>query len=290
VSSSPDAKTWSDEDRELRGQRMTVVRPLRVLARLIAINIGVSLIYRAELVLFTLANLTIPLISLMIWHAALRGGARLPVDEHYLGTYFVVLGLVTMLTSSWMMGELAGDIRLGVLSSWLVRPSAAWLRYVANNLAEKILKLTIVLPVVGILWWIYQDSVALPSSPLIWLAFLVSTAFAAILVFALDLAAGALAFWFDDVSALSQAKFTLSTILSGQVVPLALMPAWSQTFVDVQPFRFMVSFPIEVLTNTFSRGELLGGLALQAGYVVLFCGLAWLTWRAGVRSYTAVGG
>jgi ABC-2 type transport system permease protein len=93
----------------------------------------------------------------------------------------------------------------------------------------------------------------------------------------------------DDVSALVQARVIIASVLSGAVVPLALMPEWSRGFVDHQPFRYTVSFPVEIVAGNLSRHELVAGFAMQLGYVVVAGVIARVVWAAGIRAYSAVG-
>ncbi|GAB2676902.1 ABC transporter permease [Kribbella swartbergensis] len=266
-----------------------LVRNLRVLRRMTAADIAQQSVYRGAWVIFMAANVCVPIISLLIWRTAIANGARLPVGERYVTTYFVLLSFVTMATSSWMTGFLATDIRLGKLSSWMVRPASLLLGFVANNLSEKFLKLFALVPMIGILWWIFRDSMSIPAGPGRWAVFAVSIVLGAILVFTIDILIASLAFWMDDVAALAQARLIIASVLSGAVVPLALMPEWSRGFVDNQPFRYTVSFPVEIVAGDLTESQLVVGLAIQLGYVLGFGLIARLVWSAGLRAYSAVG-
>jgi ABC-2 type transport system permease protein len=267
----------------------TLVRNLRVLRRMTAADIAQQSVYRGAWVIFMAANICVPIISLLIWRTAIANGARLPVDERFVTTYFVLLSFVTMATSSWLTGFLANDIRLGKLSSWMVRPASLLVGFVANNLSEKFLKLFALAPMIGILWWIFRDSMTIPAGPGRWAVFAVSVVLGAILVFTIDILIASLAFWMDDVAALAQARLIIASVLSGAVVPLALMPDWSRGFVDNQPFRYTVSFPVEIVAGNLTGSQLLVGLAIQFGYVLGFGVIARLVWAAGLRAYSAVG-
>jgi viologen exporter family transport system permease protein len=267
----------------------TLLRNLRVLRRMTAAYIAQAMVYRGAWVIFMAANISVPIFSLLVWRTAIANGAQLPIDERYLTTYFVLLSFVTMATSSWMTTYLADDIRLGKLSNWMVRPASLLIGFVANNLSEKLLKVFALVPMIGVLWWIFRDSMTIPTDVGRWLLFAVSIVLGAILVFTLDILIGSLAFWMDDVAALAQARLVIASVLSGAVVPLALMPEWSRGFIDNQPFRFMVSFPVEIVAGNLSGADLLSGLAIQVGYVVVFGVLARLVWAAGLKSYSAVG-
>ncbi|GAA2208396.1 ABC-2 family transporter protein [Nonomuraea monospora] len=251
---------------------------LRVLRRLLGVNLGLAMAYRGEFAFYVLGGLATPVVSLLIWRAALRSGARLPVDETYLTTYFVLMGVVQMLTSSWLAPYLAASIRRGELSVWLVRPVPSPLDGIANNLVEKLLKLCWQAPAIALLWWLLD--VRLPDAR--WALVAVSVALAAILVYAVDHLIGSLAFWFDDVGGLISANALLARVLSGGVVPLALMPEWTSAL----PYRFMLSFPLEI---AMGAPALAAGLALQVAYTAIAVLGARAVWRAGLRAYAAVG-
>ncbi|MGW5362991.1 ABC transporter permease [Actinopolymorpha pittospori] len=267
----------------------TFLRNARVLRRMTGAHIAMSLTYRGEWLVYMAANISVPIISLLIWRTALANGAQLPIDEEFVTTYFVLLSVVTMATSSWLTTFLARDIRLGKLSSWMVRPASLLLNFVANNLSEKVMKTFALLPMIGVLWWVFHDSMHFPAGGGHLTLFATSVVLAAVLVFTIDILVASLAFWMDDVAALHQARQLIANVLSGSIVPLALMPDWSRGFVDIQPFRYTVSFPVEILAGDLSGAELLTGMSVQLGYVLVFGVFARLVWTAGLRGYSAVG-
>lgn len=268
---------------------MTIPQRLRIIRRLVIIDFTGALIYRAEFVMFMVSTVLAPAISLIVWRAALANGADLPVDAEYLTTYFVLLGIVSMLTSSWTSGFLAQEIRLGLVSKWLVRPGSTHFNGIANNLSEKLIKAVALSPMIAVLWWFFRDAVVLPDDPLRWVLFLTSIVAAAVMVFAMDVLVGSLAFWIDDIGGIDYARGLLAGILRGQLVPLALLPAWSQDVVEVQPFRFTLSFSLEIVVGGLSARDLGAGMVMQLVYPVLAVLVARAVWRRGLRAYTAVG-
>jgi ABC-2 type transport system permease protein len=78
-------------------------------------------------------------------------------------------------------------------------------------------------------------------------------------------------------------------VLAGQLVPLALMPDWAQGFLLVQPFRYLLSFPIELVVADLGRADIALGLTVQVGWTMaLVFGSRWV-WGRGQRAYSAVG-
>jgi ABC-2 type transport system permease protein len=268
---------------------MTIAQSLRVIRRLVVIDLSMALVYRAAFVMFMISTVLSPTIALLVWRSALDNGAALPVDAEYLTTYFVLLGVVSMLTSSWISGFLAEEIRLGKISIWMIRPGSTHFNGIANNLSEKIVKAVALTPLIAVIWWFFRDAVVLPTDPLRWLLFVVSVVAAAVMKYALDVLFGALAFWVDDIGGIDWARDLLSLVFSGHLVPLALMPVWSRGFIDVQPFRFILSFPLELVVGDLSTADLVVGMTLQIVYPVLTVLAAVRLWRRGMRAYTAVG-
>ncbi|WP_152364597.1 ABC transporter permease [Microlunatus speluncae] len=264
------------------------VRQLRVFGRVLALNIGMTFVYRGDFLLLQIASVLTPLVSLVVWQAALAAGATIGVTAEFLTTYFVLVAVVNMLTSSWTAWFLAEMIRDGSLNKWLIRPASVHLDGLANNLGEKAIKLLLLAPLILILIIVMPGRLAVPGDPARWLLFVLAILIAMAMAYIFDIARGSLAFWFEDVQGFNLAISIMTPVLSGAVVPLALMPPEVAGITLWQPFRFMLSFPMEVLLDQVPGG-LLFGFAQQVGWLIVFAVAALVIWRVGLRSYSAVG-
>jgi ABC-2 type transport system permease protein len=99
-----------------------------------------------------------------------------------------------------------------------------------------------------------------------------------------------LAFWATRADALLALQDALVFLLAGQVAPTVLLPGALRALANVLPFRYMLGFPVEVLTGRLSPAEVGRGFALQAAWLVVAVTLYGMLWRRGVRRYSAVGG
>jgi ABC-2 type transport system permease protein len=79
-------------------------------------------------------------------------------------------------------------------------------------------------------------------------------------------------------------------VLSGYLVPLELFPGWVATLARALPFRYMLAFPVEMLTGMQSRARALGDLGIQWLFVCVLAGCALGAWRLGLRRFAAFGG
>ncbi|GIV96368.1 MAG: hypothetical protein KatS3mg057_1025 [Herpetosiphonaceae bacterium] len=79
-------------------------------------------------------------------------------------------------------------------------------------------------------------------------------------------------------------------LFAGQVAPIALLPGALHTLAVVLPYRYALSFPVEVLVGNLSRGEVWTGLAIQLAWLAIIGVLYRFVWNKGLKHYVAVGG
>lgn len=264
------------------------MRILRVFKALLRQEVLMISNYRWWLLAMQLAVVSAPLVSLLAWRGSVALGAIPPVTTEYLTTYLLLVSVTSMLTSSWTTPFLAESIRLGTLNSWLVRPCSTHLASAANNIAEKMAKLATLAPVVFILGFAYRDSLKIHSDAALWAAFVVSITLAAVMVYALDIAIGSLAFWWEDVTSVERFRQLTIMVLSGAVVPFATLPESWQKILQYQPFAYLASIPLEMLL----RPEHIGisrSLIIESIWVLGAIGAAMTAWHCGMKHYRGSG-
>ncbi len=262
---------------------------MRVLRQLTSVEITSSLIYRLQFIIYMISTIVSVTVGLFLWTHLQASGADLPVDDQFIVTYYMMLALVRVAVSTWHSEYLAQVIRDGQLNAWLIRPGSYLLNLIANNIAEKLVKAGAILPMLAVVWVLYRDQFALPLRPELWLLFAIAVVGAGVIHFCLTTAIGSLGFWMSDNAGIARGRHVISMVLSGELVPLALYPAWAMGFLDWQPFRFMLSFPLEVLLGQLSTEALIYGFALQTLWATVFGALCWFAWQRGLQAYNAVG-
>ena len=202
--------------------------------------------------------------------------------------YYLVLILVNQVTyaqTNWTVGDL---IRYGQMNRVLLRPLPPIYDALASELAGKVVYLVFDMPVVGLLALVLRPELDVTLAA--GLLFVPALVLAWALRFFWGYCLALLAFWATRADALLGLQDALIFLLAGQVAPVALLPGVLQTAAKVLPFRYMVAFPVEVLTGQVSGSALASGFALQAAWLCAAVGLYFIIWRRGLRSYSAVGG
>jgi ABC-2 type transport system permease protein len=245
--------------------------------------------YRAELLIWLISRVLEPVIYLMVWTAVARsnGGTVQGVTAGDFAAYFIVEMLVTSATYTALMWEYEYRVRDGTLSRMLLQPVHPIHADLAECLAGKVLTVLVLLPVAGFLVIAFRPTFHLvPWSILL---FLPTLCLAFALRFVMEWVLAMAAFWTTRVTAVNFLYFGALLLFSGALAPLALLPMPMYTLALLLPFRWVVSFPIEVLLGRLTPQEVVTGFAEQAFWLVCMVALLMQVWHVGVRRYAGVG-
>jgi ABC-2 type transport system permease protein len=252
-------------------------------------SLAAMLQYRASLVIWLIGHVLEPLVYLVVWTAVSvsRGGSVGGYGPAEFAAYFVVLMLVNHVTYTWIMWEFEYRVRHGSLSLALLRPVHPLHSDLADNVSSKIITLPLILVAAVLLALLFRPSLA--PAPWAVAAFLPALFLAFLVRFLLEWTLALVAFWTTRVSAVNQAYFIALLFFSGQMAPLTLLPRPLQIIASVLPFRWTTSFPVELLLGRVSFPQALLGMGAQCVWLGLCLLLLHLVWRAGLKTYTAVG-
>ncbi len=245
--------------------------------------------YRTANYAYLLGMIAEPVIYLVVWQtvAGSQGGAVEDITAGQFAAYYIVWTLVQNMNIVFTPYGWEDRIRNGLLSGMLVRPVHPIHYDLAFFAGWKFVAIVLWLPIAAVLVLIFRPTFDVNALEVgvfliaIWGAYLLRS----LLLWAL----GMVTFWTTRVSALYELYFTAELLLSGRLLPLALLPGWAATVSDVLPFKYTFGYPIEVLAGDLSTTELFIGLGLQAVWIGAGVLLVALVWRVGVRRYSAVG-
>jgi ABC-2 type transport system permease protein len=221
-----------------------------------------------------------PLIYLFVWSTAAGGETIGGLTQDEFIAYYILLIVVNQLTYSqtnWTVGD---EIRYGGMN--------AWFQTISTEFAGKVVYLTFTIPVAVLLGFIFRPQVSFTAQNV--LLFLPALLMAWALRFFWGYWIALLAFWATRADALLALQDSLIFLLGGLVAPIQLLPDGMRALATLLPFRYMVAFPVEVLTGQLSPNEVTYGFLIQAGWLLVALALYTLLWRKGLKHYTAVGG
>jgi ABC-2 type transport system permease protein len=105
------------------------------------------------------------IVYLMTWSAAASGGGSLgSFTQDRLAGYYLLLVLanqITYSTTNWTLGD---NIRMGVISRWLIQPMSPLYHALSSEIAGKVVFMLFSIPVTGVLALIFRPQVDLSWS------------------------------------------------------------------------------------------------------------------------------
>jgi ABC-2 type transport system permease protein len=263
---------------------------LTIYKRLWQVNWAEQWQYRANLLMYLFYWLVSPIVYLAVWTTiANNKGSVSGLTASDFISYYLTLLIVDQLTSEITIHILAYKIQDGTLSGELLRPIHPILTgALINNIAFKLLNLLAFIPIWLVLALLFRPdfSSVTPGSILLaipgillgfWLSFLMGAMITC------------MAFWTTRVYSVSQFFNMLVILLSGQFVPLQLMPPVVQTIARILPFQMFRFVPIEIILNRMPLNDILINYTISLGWLVVFSFLFRWVWREGVKRFSAVG-
>jgi ABC-2 type transport system permease protein len=252
-------------------------------------TLATMLAYRASLLIWMIGQVLEPLVYLIVWSVVSNnnGGSVGDYTTAQFAAYYILLMLINQVTYTWIMYEFEYRIREGILSFSLLKPVHPIHSDIADNISSKLITTpTMILVAFGLAFFFHPS-----LSPQSWAIpiFLVALVLAFAIRFLLEWTLALSAFWTTRVSAVNQTYFVVMLFLSGQFAPLTLFPMPIQILANILPFKWLIGYPIDLISGRLTLGEALIGLAVQVVWLAVSYLLFRVVWRAGVKIYAAVG-
>jgi ABC-2 type transport system permease protein len=204
--------------------------------------------------------------------------------------YTFLAGLVARIVRTGFEYEIMDDVKTGKFSRFLVQPVGYFPYRLCSFFGNKLPSLSIILGVLvfvlaglSIFWGVsFQFSHIL--------IFLFTLTLAVTLNFLLFYSISAISFWIVEIGFLFEGIRITIVLLSGGIFPLEVFGERFLQVVSLLPFKYTVSFPINVLNGKTDPAGIAAGILIQCLWIILFLGVSNLLWRVGSRRFVSVGG
>ncbi|MFJ1923689.1 ABC transporter permease [Streptomyces sp. NPDC088131] len=206
---------------------------------------------------------------------------------------YVWLGQALLMTCAMMGGgfedELMDRIRTGDVAVDLYRPADLQLWWLAGDLGRAAFHL-LGRGIVPMLLGSMAFELALPTSPGIWPAFLVSVALGVVVSFAIRYLVALSAFWLMDGAGVAQIAFLAGMFFSGLLLPLNLFPGLLGEVARALPWSALLQVPADVFLGKRTGWSLVRAYGFQAGWALALLLVGRLMQSAATRRVVVQGG
>lgn len=204
--------------------------------------------------------------------------------RYYLG-YFLWLMLQLGAVNWRFERAMISDINTGAVNALLLRPSSFYEYYLGQLIGQKVMVVLAMTPVVFLIAWTWNLPLIPERLPL---ALLMGFSYV-ILLFSLHFAVASMAFFFDHVYSLNNTKNMLIWFLTGELMPLDLLPSPIREIVIALPFSCGNYLPAAYLSGRITTEVFMRGFISLAIGGIVFGLIARFVWQRGLRSYSGTG-
>ncbi|MBL8049150.1 MAG: ABC-2 family transporter protein [Chthonomonas sp.] len=267
---------------------MGFARSLRHFGATVRVVTQEVLTYPAQMAIWVLTDavtcFTMPLVmALVAGSGQVRG-----YSASDFALYYIVMLVVTSWVVCHVMWEIMTEMREGQFSSQLLRPTSYLGFVIARNLAWRVQRTVLTLPVIGLMvlcYWSYLRGAQLHFS----LGLVVSLVLAQWVSVMFCTAFAMLALFVEDATSIFELHYFPMLFLSGQIFPIEMLPTWAKQASYFLPFYYTTAFPTEMVLGKVPEHmvwPLIGG---QVVWIVLCYAWYRVMFRAGTKVYSGVG-
>ncbi len=204
--------------------------------------------------------------------------------RYYLGYFlYTILQLGSM---NWRFERtMIAEINSGAVNALLLRPSSFYEYHMGQLLGQKLITALVMVPVVVLIAWEWDLPFHIERLP----AVLVMGIGYVLLLFSLHFAVASMAFFFDNVYSLNNSKNMIIWCLTGELMPLDLLPSPIREWVITLPFSCGIYLPAAYLSGRIDTAVFMKGFISLAIGGVFFGLLARFIWKQGLRRYGGTG-
>ena len=261
---------------------------------ILKICIEERLVYRGDFALGTLMRF-MPIVTQIFLWTAVFAAAGSGTIAGYTSSDVIAYYLLTMLARAFssmpgLASGIARQVRDGEIKKFLIQPIDLVAYLLLARIAHKLVYYLVAAGPFALVYFLCRSYFPGWPEPEVFGAFLLSLIMAFMLGFFLEAAMGMIAFWFLEVTSLLFVYMLFTFFFSGHMFPLEILPDPWRTIVDFLPFKYMAYFPAAVFLGKVEGADLVRGLIIQAGWVVLFIFLCRRFMNAGFNRYSGFGG
>src|SRR4051795_6924839 len=267
---------------------------LRKYSKILRVSLSERMTYRGDFLLGTILRFLPLVTTILLWRAIYEGSGQssLAGFRYREMIAYLLLTHISRMFSSMpgLAGGIARDVREGTLKRYLVQPLDLIGYLLSYRMAHKVAYIvTSALPY-GLLFFLCRGYFHGFPDALTFAAYLASLIMAFLVGFFFEACVGMVGFWFLEVTSILFIVMTLNFFISGQMLPLDLLPEPWVSILKYLPFQYMAYFPAVVFLGKVTGWNLVLNLFLELLWAAFFVLLARGLYRLGLRRYGAYGG
>jgi len=257
------------------------------------INWQNTFVYRLNFIMWRTRQFLLLVGAYFIWVAVYKFNNNIGgYNEAEMLTYFIlarVIGVIVFPT--FRSGAVAHDIARGELSKHLLKPISYLKKVFAMDIVDKTTNIVFSFFEFMLFFIVFRPPFFVQKKAIFLLLFGISLVLAVAINFYLSLLIAFFSFWYPEHGGWA-ARFlfdVVSRILTGQTIPLDILPNFVFRALRFLPSAGLTFIPLQIYLGKISQSEIFLGLGLMCFWLLVLPRLVKYVWGKGLKNYTAVG-
>lgn len=253
-------------------------------------SVQATLAYRGPMLIWLAANMISALVMISVWSAVDNPGLIGGYQKSELITYYILSLFLSWIVLWFPFNQITHEIQEGQIGlKIMVKPISFYVSYFFQEIGWHVISSFVGLATSLLLFFSFKAQIYLSFSILKMFLLLPAVVMAILLTYTLSVNMALLAFWFTQVGAIESFFWVGRSFLGGTAVPISFLPNWIARIAVLLPFRYLLSFPLEIVFGKVNFQETLVGLMIGIiWYVILYLLYRWL-WKKGCQAYSSYG-
>lgn len=261
----------------------------KILNREISMYFSKELMYRKQLFAWILADIIKICGLCLVWIAASKMDET--VSNGYIVSYYILIMLISKLTSDYTLEFGMRDIISGRFSNFLIKPFNYLTEYLGINIGNNILRFVLFIPafIFGIFLSLKFNFWIITFNPFNIVLCCISIIFGFCISFLLGNIISLISMRVKEMDGIRIFYYNIASMLSGEFIPKVFLPIWGQYVLQILPFRYTLSFPVEILLGRLTTYDLNFGFILSIFWILILILIYRLMYKFSIKRYEAEG-
>ena len=261
----------------------------KILTRQIQMYFKREFQYKGQMIAWIIAD-TIKILGLcFIWIVASKSNSI--GNQSYIVSYYILVMFVSKFTSDFTLEHGVRNILDGKFSNFLVKPFNYLLEYLGTNIGGNILRVILFLPAfIGAIYYANLHNLWIVDfNPYLFFLSLIAILIGFGIAFLLGNIITLMAIRVKEMDGVRILFYNVASLLSGEFVPVIFLPSLGKFFFEILPFRYTLSFPVEIILGRLNDYEKEFGFLLAGMWLLILFVLYKIIYKNAIKKYEAEG-
>lgn len=246
--------------------------------------------YRLNFILWRVRVIIRFLIIYFLWSSVYKSGfTGFGYTQQMMLTYVFLVYIISNFVFATRTQDIGSEINEGKLTNYLLKPLSFVKHLLARDISDKLLNFGFTLIETGVLLFLLKPPFFIQTNSFLILLTLITIFFSVSIYFFISFILGCIGFWTTEVWAIRFIFLILLDYLSGNFFPIDILPEALKNFLMLTPFPYLYYFPTKIYLGDVAVESLIKGLLISGIWFGILYWLTTITWKRGLKVYTADG-